>query len=178
MRHVAFLRAINVGGHRVTGDRLVGVFRSLGFDEVASFLASGNVVFDADDVSATDLAGFIEPALEDALGYGVRCFVRTGPEVRAIAGTEPFPPTAVDASAGSLQVALLSAAPPGEAVAAVAAMAPADEHVAVIGRELYWLPTTGIMASPLEVPAVERVVGPLTMRTMNTIARLSARFLT
>ena len=44
-RFVAFLRAINVGGHVVTMDQLRAAFQELGFDDVETFIASGNVIF-------------------------------------------------------------------------------------------------------------------------------------
>jgi uncharacterized protein (DUF1697 family) len=44
-RQVAFLRAINVGGHIVKMERLRMIFESLGLKEVETFIASGNVVF-------------------------------------------------------------------------------------------------------------------------------------
>ena len=47
-RHVAFLRAINVGGHTVKMADLRRSFEALGFDAVETFIASGNVIFDAD----------------------------------------------------------------------------------------------------------------------------------
>jgi hypothetical protein len=48
-RHVAFLRGINVGGRRVTMAQLCAAFEALGFAEVGTFLASGNVTFSTPD---------------------------------------------------------------------------------------------------------------------------------
>ena len=46
-RFIAFLRAMNVGGGRtVKMQSLRQVFESLGFSKVATFIASGNVVFE------------------------------------------------------------------------------------------------------------------------------------
>ena len=45
-RYITFLRAINVGGHTVKMDRLREIFESLGFANVETFIASGNVVFE------------------------------------------------------------------------------------------------------------------------------------
>ena len=46
-KFVAFLRAINVGGHLVKMDELRGLFEALGFSNVETFIASGNVIFDS-----------------------------------------------------------------------------------------------------------------------------------
>ena len=55
-RYIAFLRAINVGGHTVKMDRLREIFESLGFANVETFIASGNVVFEttAGDTAALE----------------------------------------------------------------------------------------------------------------------------
>ncbi|MCC6187963.1 MAG: DUF1697 domain-containing protein [Anaerolineales bacterium] len=47
MRHVAFLRAINVGGHVVKMDMLRRLFTRMGSARVETYFASGNVVFEA-----------------------------------------------------------------------------------------------------------------------------------
>jgi uncharacterized protein (DUF1697 family) len=46
MRYVAFLRGINVGGHRVKMEHLRDLFTALRFSQVATFIASGNVIYD------------------------------------------------------------------------------------------------------------------------------------
>ena len=55
-RHIAFLRAINITGRTIKMDRLRALFAELGLANVATFIASGNVLFDADGaVSYTHL---------------------------------------------------------------------------------------------------------------------------
>ena len=44
-QYIAFLRGINVGGHRVKMDRLRAIFIELGLQDVSTFIASGNVLF-------------------------------------------------------------------------------------------------------------------------------------
>lgn len=83
---VAFLRGINVGGHIVKMDVLKSAFESLGFANVQTVLASGNVVFEADEV---DISA-IEDKLQEACGFAVPCIVRTMEEVRAVANLKPF----------------------------------------------------------------------------------------
>ena len=88
----AFLRAINVGGHRVTMDELRGLFADLGFPEAETFLASGNVVLDVRPEGReepADLERRIEAGLEEALGYEVATFLRDADELRAVAAAVP-----------------------------------------------------------------------------------------
>jgi uncharacterized protein (DUF1697 family) len=70
-RYVAFLRAINVGGHIVKMDALRRHFASLGFDDVETFIASGNVIFQSRSTAAAALERRIEACLEERLGYEV-----------------------------------------------------------------------------------------------------------
>ena len=76
-RYVAFLRAINVGGHVVKMDDLRRRFAQLGFTEVETFIASGNVIFSSPSRDAAALEKKIERQLEKSFGYEVKTFVRT-----------------------------------------------------------------------------------------------------
>src|SRR6476620_4469524 len=77
MRLIAFLRAINVGGHTVKMEVLRRLFEELGFENVETFIASGNVIFDAPDDDQGALEKQIEGQLRTSLGYEVATFVRS-----------------------------------------------------------------------------------------------------
>jgi uncharacterized protein (DUF1697 family) len=177
VRFVAFLGGINVGGHRVRKDELRALFEALGFTEVSTFLASGNVIFDVVD-GADDIEARIGKELAAQLGYEVPTFVRTAEEVRVIAGRAPFASELLEASSGKLQVTMLRVAPDTQAREGVLARATDDDRLAIVGRELFWLPSGGISDSVLDLVAIYRLLGPGTMRTRNTIGRIVARFLT
>ena len=103
--YVAFLRGMNLGGRRIKNEELRAEFEPLGFDDVASFRASGNVIF-APRGSEAKLTSEIEAGLGEALGYEVPVFLRSAAELSAIAAHEPFDAAVVNASKGKLQVAL------------------------------------------------------------------------
>jgi hypothetical protein len=88
-RHIAFLRAINVGGRIVKMDRLRALFSDMGFTGVETFIASGNVIFES-RAGAAALEKRIQQQLERALGYAVVTFVRSPAEVARVARLEPF----------------------------------------------------------------------------------------
>ena len=90
-KYVAFLRAINVGGHTVKMDQLRSLFEALSFSNVQTFIASGNVIFDSKSKSTKALEKKIESHLQDALGYEVATFIRTTSELAVIADYKPFP---------------------------------------------------------------------------------------
>ena len=108
-RFVAFLRGMNLGGRRITNDDLRSHFEAMGCEEVATFRASGNVIFAAEEAEAK-LAARVEAELGERLGYEVPVFLRGAAEVAAIAAAEPFPAADVAASKGKLQVQMLAAA--------------------------------------------------------------------
>src|SRR4051794_17108843 len=100
-RYVAFLRGMNLGGRRITNEDLQAAFEQLGLGGVATFRASGNVVFDGPDgVDGADVSAKIEAGLAEALAYEVPVFLRSCEQVAAIAGREPFPAGRVDGAAG------------------------------------------------------------------------------
>ena len=173
MRYAAFLRAVNLGrNRRVTSAELKALFEELGADDVATFRTSGNVVFEA----PRDMARAIEEHLETSLGYEVAIFLRTATEVKAIAAEEPFPPTAVDASGGKLQVSMLGAKPTAATRKKVLALATDRDLLAFGKRELFWLPSGGTLDSELDRKAIDELLGPTTMRTKGTVDLLAAKF--
>ena len=65
-------------------------FESLGFLRVATFLGSGNVVFETRVKDARALERKIERKLQQDLGYDVPVFIRTQEELKEIGAFEPF----------------------------------------------------------------------------------------
>src|SRR5690606_13254713 len=104
-RYVAFLRAINVGGHTVSMARLVELFEALDFTGVRTFIASGNVLFNAAAKSAL-VERQLDRHLEAELGYRAEAFVRTVPELAGILANNPYPEADV-ASAHALMLGFL-----------------------------------------------------------------------
>jgi uncharacterized protein (DUF1697 family) len=176
-RYAAFLRGINVTGRRVTGDGLRSCLESEGFQDVATFRASGNVILtEAGRSAPAKTTARIEEALSRALGYQVPTFLRTEAEMKAIAAREPFPAKLVKASAGKLQVVLLSVKPRAAAAKRALALATDEDRLVISGRELYWLPSGGMMDSGLDLKQIERLLGLNTMRTKATIDQIAAKF--
>ncbi|MBA2316490.1 MAG: DUF1697 domain-containing protein [Euzebyales bacterium] len=176
-RYVAFLRGINLGKRRVTGEQLCTAFRGLGFSDVHSFLASGNVVLAADgDNDVHEISLCIETGLQAALGYPVLTFLRTEAQLGEIVARAPFSPAELDRSAGKLQVIVLRDEPTRDQTAAALEHASDDDRLALLGGELHWLPAGNMSQSELDLDALARLLGPTTIRTTNTMARLHARY--
>ena len=175
-RYAAFLRGINVGRHhRVSNEELCAHFHAMGFEDVACFRASGNVVFSSEPLSVKALTAKVQETLAARLGYAVAAFIRDTAEVQAIAEQEPFAAAAVAASEGKLQVSLLAKAPPAKARSQVLALAGDEDRLSFGDRELYWLPAGGLLDSPLDLEAIDRLLGVSTRRTKGTIEQLAAK---
>jgi len=139
MKGVAFLRAINVGGHVVKMDRLRKLFEQTGFTGVETFIASGNVVFDLSPATTLSaLEHTIEALMKKALGYDVATFIRTDRELRAVAEHEAFTPAALK-KALAVNVAFVKDRLGASAVRTIGALATPSDDFEVRGREIYWL---------------------------------------
>jgi uncharacterized protein (DUF1697 family) len=173
MRYAAFLRAVNLGkNRRVTSDRLKSLFEEVGAEDVATFRTSGNVVFEA----PRDMVRDLEKHLEKALGHELVIFLRTAAEVKEIARRTPFPAKAVEASNGKLQVALLEKKPTAAVQRKALALASDEDRLSFGKRELYWLPSGGYAHSALDRNALDKLIGPTTVRTKGTVELLAAKY--
>lgn len=176
-RYVAFLRGMNLGARRIKNEELRRHFEEMEFEGVATFRASGNVVFSASGrESESRLAARVEAELDERLGYDVPVFLRSIVEVAAIAAQQPFAPKQAVSSKGKLQVSLLKKKPSAAAKKKALALATDEDQLAIEGRELYWLPNGGISESDLDLKALDRALGPGTIRTIGTIEQLSSKY--
>jgi uncharacterized protein (DUF1697 family) len=175
-RYVAFLRAINVGGHVVKMDRLRALFEQLGHANVETFIASGNVVFESRSKATAGLERAIEAALGKTLGYDVATFVRTDEEVASLAGQQPFAPAAFK-SARAFCVGFFKEPLSREAEKILMGFKTPADDFRVDGREMYWLCQTGQSDSKFTNAGFERLAKiRATFRNMNTVQRLTAKY--
>jgi uncharacterized protein (DUF1697 family) len=175
-RYVAFLRGMNLGNRRIKNEELRAHFEAMGLEEVATFRASGNVIFAAPKREAeSKLAARVEAGLDERLGYDVPVFLRSAEEIAAIAGQRPFPTAKVKKSKGKLQVSLLKKKPSAAAKKKALALASDEDLLVIEARELYWLPSGGLLESDLDLKAIEKLLGGDTRRTMGTIEEIARR---
>jgi uncharacterized protein (DUF1697 family) len=179
LRLAAFLRGMNLGRRRISNADLRRHVEALGFADVATFRASGNVILTAPDDDAVDkVARRLEAGLREALAYDVPVFARSAEQVRAIAAFAPFAVGELAASKGKPQVMLLAQAPRAAARRAALALAPEQDRFVFEAAELHWLPSTGLSDTELDLNALAKVLGPATIRTKGTIELIAAKHLT
>jgi uncharacterized protein (DUF1697 family) len=175
-RWIAFLRAINVGGHTVKMDYLRQLFESLGFSGVETYVASGNVAFEAAAESAAVLERRIEGRLREALGYDVSTFIRSAAELADIANYAPFPQSDLDAAA-ALNIAFLSGRLNDEAIEKLMALRTTIDDFHVHEREVYWLCQRKQSESTFSNAVLEKTVGMRsTLRGANTVKQMAAKY--
>lgn len=173
--YIAFLRAINVGGHTVKMDHLRGLFEALGYGDVETFIASGNVIFRSPTEDTRALGQQIETHLRASLGYEVATFVRTTAELASVAGYQPFAQEEIESN--TLYIGFLQTPPGSEALRKLAALQTPLDEFRVNGRELYWLCRTTISQSKVSGAQIERALGmATTLRNVTTVKKLAAKY--
>jgi uncharacterized protein (DUF1697 family) len=173
VRYIAFLRAINVGNHVVKMGRLRKIFESMRLGNVETFIASGNVIFEAAG-DARSLERRIEKGLASALGYDVEVFLRSADEIAAIAAHAPF---AGSLDGCTLYIVFLKEAPDSAARKRFGALRLDDDGLHINEREVYWLCRAGrLTESPVAVPLGKAVGNGGTMRNVTTVRKLAAKY--
>ena len=174
-KYVAFLRAINVGGHTVKMDYLRRLFEAMGFSNVETFIASGNVIFDSTSKSTKALERKIEDSLQETLGYRVATFIRTTFELADIANYKPF--KASDLEGNALYIAFIADAPSDEAKQKLLSFTTDIDEFHVAGREVYWLCRKKSSESEFSGALLEKTLGlPTTLRNSTTVKKMASKY--
>jgi uncharacterized protein (DUF1697 family) len=173
-RYIAFLRGINVGGHRVKMDALRALFASLGLKDVSTFIASGNVLFSSDSPDPDRLRDEIEEHLHAELGYEVATFLRTPDELSAIVAFDPGHAGAPIAEFESHYVILLDEPASNSLRSDIQQLESETDQFRFSEREVHWLIRGKISESPLFAGGLDRATKGTrtTSRNMNTLVRI------
>ncbi len=176
-RYIALLKGINVGGHTVKMDRLRELIGELGYEEVATYIASGNVIFSCSAQRAEELERSMAVHLESALGYAVPTFIRAASELEAIAAYRPFRDDELSEEGSSLYIAFLPDAPSDTEARRIESLSTKADRFRVARRELYWHCRTRFSDSPFSGPKLEKLLArPVTIRNSTTIRKLVDRY--
>jgi uncharacterized protein (DUF1697 family) len=171
-RYVAFLRAINVGGRRVAMADLRRHVEALGYADVSTHIASGNVIFEAPG-RADGLETAIEAKLGEVLGFEVETFVRSRAQLAEVVAAEPFPQRR---DGDTHLVAFIRKRPSAAVQRAVEALASDVDTLVVDGTEIHWLINGKTMDSKIKPTAWTKAVdGPTTTRNITMLRKLAAK---
>ena len=176
-KYVAFLRAINVGGHTVKMEHLRSLFEELGFENVETFIASGNVIFDSKARSTKALETKIEKHLRQALGYEVVTFLRSTGELAEIAEHKPFADSELNDKGHTLYVGFMANEPTAQAKDALRSLRNKVDDFHLHGREVYWLFRRKFSESEVSGAQLAKALGmPTTLRNVTTVRKLAAKY--
>ncbi|WP_404405444.1 DUF1697 domain-containing protein [Pelagibacterium halotolerans] len=160
---VALLRAVNVGGTgKLPMETLRAMCAELGFENVETYIASGNVVLRSDR-SADEVKTALEDRLAEYAGKPVGVMIRTAEEIAQILKDNPFP----DAPGNRVTATFLDVPPPADALDAM--QGHADEEAVAGRREIYIHYPSGMGNSKLTIKAAKAG----TARNLNTVAKLA-----
>jgi uncharacterized protein (DUF1697 family) len=135
-RYVALLRGINVGGNTmIKMEDLRKMFEGLGFENVVSYINSGNLAFDTKKASEAGIVSKIETAVEKHIGKPVQVMVREQKDIARLLSKNPF--LGQYASHKEMHVLFLKNELSKENEQWLSETAPSEERFAVSGREIY-----------------------------------------
>ena len=166
------LRGINLGKRQLKSAELKAAVEGLGFTDVKTLLASGNVVFTADATDAAALERTLHDALFKATGLKSEVFVRSPEEMAAIVAADPFPEATAERP--SFVVVTFHRNPvDAAAVASLAENHDGPERMHVAGRELYIDFPDGQGRSTLHPAMARAKLDPVnTARNWNTVLKI------
>jgi uncharacterized protein (DUF1697 family) len=170
---ISLLRGVNLGGHRkVKMDELRALYESIGFEDVQTYINSGNVLFRTAGRDLVRLRKRIEDAIERTCGFRSGVILRTPSDLRSVIARNPFAARpGMDAS--KLAIHFLAADPTAEARQQVLAINAAPEELRIHGRELYVYYPNGMARPKLSLPMVEKTLQTSgTSRNWNTVRKL------
>ena len=176
-KYIAFLKAINVGGHTVKMDHLKKLFEQMSFEKVETFIASGNVVFETKSKTVDSIKKKIEAELEKSFGYKVATFIRTTDELKNISEYKALNKSDVNNENNTLYIGFLDSTPSKENQNKVNAMQDAANEFHFNNKELYWLCRKNFSDSGITGNKLEKALGmSTTVRNLTTINKIAVKF--
>jgi uncharacterized protein (DUF1697 family) len=171
-RSIALLRAVNVGGRKLPMAELRALCSGeLGWEEVETYIQSGNLVFRAKGGAAA-LEAELEAAIERRFELDVPVVVRTAAQWAALAAANPFAEAARD-EPNRLQLVVSKGPLNADAAETLMERADAGESVEAAGGALWFHYRDGIARSKLTPALIDKVCGsPSTGRNWNTVLKL------
>ena len=172
--YIAFLRAINLGAKRkFPKDAIIASARAAGFEDVETYINTGNVRVSADVGSREEAEALLEEAFLADRGFEVPTIAFTPEELTAIARDAA---RFADGHEGRHYVSLLKQEPSEDQVAALEAAAAAGEVARVGGRAVHLLLGSDYHTARLTNTVVEKHLGVATNRNLTVIGVLSDRW--
>ena len=168
---IALLRGINIGPrNRIAMPKLRELLEKGGFDDVRTYVQSGNVVLSSSAKEA-EIARRCKRLIGDEFGLDIDVVVRTRAALAKVVERDPLGDVA--ANPKRYQVSFLAAKPSRDVIGKLEAVATKRERVVVIGREIYAWHPDGAARSKLWAMLAGRQLGvTATSRNWTTVTKL------
>jgi uncharacterized protein (DUF1697 family) len=170
-RLAALLRGVNLASrNRVSMPALREALADAGFEDVVTYLQSGNVVLTSRK-PAKRVAADIERVISDRFGLDIPVLVRTKAELAAIVERNPLGDVATNSK--WYQVTFLESRPKAEVLRKLESVAAKGERIEHVGRELYAWHPSGVGRSKLAALLAGKGLGvQATARNWRTVTQL------
>ena len=168
---VALLRGINVGGkNKLPMKELVGLFETLGLEDVQSYIQSGNVIFGGPAAAARQVPRLVAAGIRKRWGYDVPVVTRTAAELVAAVKRNPF---VKHADPAHLHIAFLAGKPRAAKIAALDLDRSPGDRFEVLGREIHLHAPNGMAKTKLTNQYFDSKLSTVsTVRNWKTVHKL------
>jgi len=167
--YIGLFRGINVGGKNILPMReLVSILKEIGYENIRTYIQSGNVVFSSKKIIGPKAADEISREIERKIGFSPKVVILSPKQLQSSINNNPFP--TIDGKA--LHFFFLESLPESPDIERLKLLKAKSEKFALEGRVFYLHAPEGVGRSKLAA-AVEKSIGvPLTARNWNTVSKL------
>lgn len=168
---IALLRGINVGGNNILPMKeLREVLASMGFDNISTYIQSGNCVFDAEDESAPSLTEKIENAIDTKFGFKPKVLILRKEELKNAALANPYPEDLNDPK--SVHLFFLTEPATNGDIASLHNMKKPTEHFELTDQVFYLHAPEGIGRSKLAAQVEKKLGVSVTARNLRSVIKI------
>jgi uncharacterized protein (DUF1697 family) len=169
-KFAAFIRGINVGGITLKMEDIKGIFVGLGFNNVITYIQSGNIVFDSSETDKALLEERIRESIATKSNLDVAVFVKTKEQIQSLVSNNPFGKTMDEKRS---YVTMLDSVPAGGKLDAIKAINSAKEKFILKKDVVYSYYGNGYGKSKYTNNYFEKVFGvSATTRNWTTINKI------
>ena len=174
MKYISILRGINVSGQKkIKMADLKALYEAQGFENVTTYIQSGNVIFESARANKEDSKRIIEKAIEEKCGFHVPVDIRTNQELEAVVKNCPYEEANVEENGTKILVTFLQSIPPSQKKNLLLEYVKPPERLTIQGKEVYLYCPNGYGRSKLTNVFIENKLGiSATTRNWKSVKKL------
>lgn len=175
MKYISLLRGINVSGkNKIKMDELKSLYEHIGFEDVSTYIQSGNVIFTTDIKNKNELCKTIEVAIKEKYKFHVPVVLRTKSEILNIIKSCPFGSVDIENEGSKILVTLLSSLPAKDSLENITKFVADTEKLVLKDKEVYLYCPNGYGKSKLSNNFLEKKLGvSATTRNWKSLCKIS-----